>query len=338
MRASVVRTKVKGLTLPRRPHGRPGVTVVIPCYNYGHFLPAAVAAALDQPAVEVSVIIVDDASPDGSGAVAQRLARENPRVRALIHPENRGHIQTYNDGLALVETEYATLVSADDLVAEGALTRAAAFMQQHPRVGLVYGTFVKFRTDADPHPRSTRPYHLWRLWAGDEWLAYVTGLGRAPIASPEAVVRTVAMRQVGLYNAGLPRTGDHEYWLRIAARWDVGQIIGRVQAYYRVHGDNMHIHHLGSREDDLRGRFEAFKVLLDKDIVADLPTAPARFDAVRRTLAAEVDALRNEQCAQGADTASLSALRRQLNRVAADYSPAGDPRAGAPVPRMGEEQ
>ena len=322
---------MKGLTLPRRPHGRPGVTVVIPCYNYGHFLPAAVAAALDQPAVEVSVIIVDDASPDGSGAVAQRLARENPRVRALIHPENRGHIQTYNDGLALVETEYATLVSADDLVAEGALTRAAALMQQHPRVGLVYGPRVKFGTDSDPRPRRTHFYYLWRSWAGDDWLDYVTGRGGAPIASPEAVIRTAAMHQVGPYNARLPHSGDQEYWLRIAARWDVGQIIGRVQAYYRVHGGNMHINHFGSREVDLRERFEAFKVLLDNDIVADLPTAPARFDAARRALASEVDGLLAHAKDQGADTAPLSKLRQHLDRPAVDYLSDGASKAGEPI-------
>ena len=60
---------------------RPLVTVVIPCYNYGHFLPAAVASALDQRGVDVEVIIVDDASSDGSADVARELADRDPRVR-----------------------------------------------------------------------------------------------------------------------------------------------------------------------------------------------------------------------------------------------------------------
>ena len=43
-----------------------------------------------------------------------------------IHDANAGHIATYNEGLALVETEFVTLVSADDLVAPGALDAALA--------------------------------------------------------------------------------------------------------------------------------------------------------------------------------------------------------------------
>lgn len=78
-----------------RPLGRrPTVSVVMPCYRYGHFLPGAVRSVLDQTDVDAEVLIVDDASPDDSGEVAEALAAADPRVRVLRHAENKGHIAT----------------------------------------------------------------------------------------------------------------------------------------------------------------------------------------------------------------------------------------------------
>jgi glycosyltransferase involved in cell wall biosynthesis len=78
---------------------RPTVTVVIPCYNYGHYLPTALSSVLDQPGVDVEAIVIDDASPDGSGAIVRQLAAADERIRPIVHERNRGHIATYNEGL-----------------------------------------------------------------------------------------------------------------------------------------------------------------------------------------------------------------------------------------------
>lgn len=305
---------MKHIVLPRRPRSA-GITVVIPCYRYGHYLEAAVHSILSQPHVDARVIIVDDASPDGSGDVALRIAEREPRVRVVLHEENRGHIQTYNDGLRLVETKYAALVSADDLVARGSLGRAVALMEHYPRVGMVYGRIATFANDTDPLPARHRRYHLWRIWGGDEWIEGVARSGYNPIASPEVVVRTAAMEQVGYYNAELPHTGDLEYWLRIAARWDIGQIHGPYQAYYRVHGGNMHITDFGTREADLRERYAAFRVLADADAMPDPVRAMARLEQARNSLGAQADELMASEAMAGVDTRSLAAFRRELGET-----------------------
>jgi cellulose synthase/poly-beta-1,6-N-acetylglucosamine synthase-like glycosyltransferase len=84
------------------------VTAVIPCYNYGHFLPQAVNSVLDQSGVRTRVVIVDDCSTDDSLEVAKGLARADSRVTVIAHAVNEGHIKTYNDGLDQVRTEYLT--------------------------------------------------------------------------------------------------------------------------------------------------------------------------------------------------------------------------------------
>ena len=103
------------------------VDVVMPCYNYGKFLADCVAGALDdQPGTDVRVLIIDDASQDDSAEIAHKLAAADDRIDVIVHPVNRGHIATFNEGLLdWADGDYCILISADDKLAPGALGRAA---------------------------------------------------------------------------------------------------------------------------------------------------------------------------------------------------------------------
>jgi glycosyltransferase involved in cell wall biosynthesis len=212
------------------------VSVVVPCYNYGHFLPDAVSSALDQRGLDLEVLVVDDASTDDSAEVAHRLAAADPRVRVLAHPQNKGHIATYNDGLAEVRGDYVVLLSADDLLTPDSLTRAVALLERHPSVALAYGLPVSF-TGTPPTP-STRVTG-WSLWSGDAWLRRVCATARNPIVNPEVVLRRSVMDEIGGYDARHPFAADLLLWMQAARRGDVGRVNGAHQALYRVHGQNM---------------------------------------------------------------------------------------------------
>lgn len=238
------------------------VSVVIPCYRYGHLLPACVASVFDQPGVDVRVLIIDDASPDDSGQVARSLAAADPRVQARVHEVNRGHIATYNEGLDLADGDYVTLLSADDLLTPGSLTRATGLLDANPRVGFAYGYSVYF-DGSQPLPplRLTRPRS--RVWDGEEWIARRCRNGTNIISSPEVVVRTALHRQVGGYRPDLPHSGDLEMWLRLAARGDVGVIAGVDQALYRVHQQSMSRTAYATAVADLEQRHAAFETFFD---------------------------------------------------------------------------
>ena len=136
------------------------VDVVVPCYNYGKFLADCVAGALDdQPGTDVRVLIIDDASQDDSAEIAQKLAATDDRVDVIVHPVNRGHIATFNEGLLdWADGDYCILISADDKLTPGALRRAADLMDAHPEVGFVYGNVVGFRDGEElPPSRTTTP-------------------------------------------------------------------------------------------------------------------------------------------------------------------------------------
>lgn len=279
---------------PRVLSTRPSVSVVIPCYNYGRYLPDAVASALDQDGLDVDVLVVDDASPDGSAAVARSLAEVDPRVDVIVHEENAGHIRTYNDGLAKARGDYVVLLSADDLLPRNALSRAVSLMERHPSVGLVYGFARSFTDEPQPVPDSTRS---WTVWPGHEWVRRSARAGRCFLASPEAVMRREALFETDLYDPRLPHSGDFDMWLRTAARWDVGRVNGPVQAHYRVHDANMHLTSYAGWLTDLEARRLTFDILFEErasdvpDVVAQRPVAMRALarEALRRARLAERD-------------------------------------------------
>ncbi|MER5641394.1 bifunctional glycosyltransferase family 2 protein/CDP-glycerol:glycerophosphate glycerophosphotransferase [Kitasatospora sp. NPDC002227] len=93
----------------------PLVSVVVIVYNDAARLPRAVRSALGQSLRGVEVLIVDDRSTDDSYAVAQRLAAEEPRVRALRLPENSGGCGApRNRGVAEARGRYVMFLDSDD--------------------------------------------------------------------------------------------------------------------------------------------------------------------------------------------------------------------------------
>jgi hypothetical protein len=271
------------------PARTPSVTVVIPCFNYGRYLPTCVATLLEQPGVEVHIIIVDDASTDDSGEVADELARVTNGVRVIRHAQNAGHIATYNDGIAEATGDYVVLLSADDLLTPGSLQRATALLEAYPAVGLVYGHGLRFAGDTPPVAR-THPTH-WVLWSGHDWLSTRFRLGRNCMLSPEAVLRTSVQRAIGGYSADLPHSGDLEMWMRAAAAADVGYIAGADQAWYREHATNMHgtvfqARELAGMAVDLRERMRTFEAVAHR-LRGPLPESEELLRQAQRAIAIE---------------------------------------------------
>lgn len=240
----------------------PRVTVVVPCYRYGRYLPEVVSTTLSQAGVVVDVVIVDDASPDGSGDVAQSLADRFPNVSVIRHQRNQGHIATYNTGLAQASGTYVVLLSADDLLTPGSLARATAMMEAHPEVGLVYGHVETF---TDTVPALPRPRVSWSIWSGERWLERIMRRGMNVISSPEVVMRRSLLDELGGYEPTLPHAADLFLWLRAAGRASVGRVNGCVQALYRVHGANMHLTDYSDVLSDITQRFETFELFLSGD-------------------------------------------------------------------------
>jgi glycosyltransferase involved in cell wall biosynthesis len=235
--------------------------VIVPCYNYGRFLQACVDSVLEQTACDVRVLILDDQSSDDSLAVARGIAARDPRVTVVHHAVNRGHIATYNEGIDWVSAKYMLLLSADDLLAPGALARALGLMETNSNVGFVYGRALKFsdESEAKAEPLTSGETRS-SVCKGIDFIKALCATPVCPVPTATAVVRTSIQKRIGGYRAELPHAGDLEMWLRFAANGDVG-MIDAVQAFTRVHGENMRFAYLANRQiGDYRQRYEAFRL------------------------------------------------------------------------------
>lgn len=258
------------------------VDVIVPCYNYARFLHACVQSVLSQSGVDVRVIVIDDQSSDDTLAVGTALASSDKRVEFHRHEVNRGHIATYNEGLAMASADYVVLLSADDLLTPGSLQRATSLMDANPSVGLTYGYPIPLHTDLLPPPRMK--VESWSVWPGHKWIELMCRSGRNFVTCPEVVMRTRVQHEIGGYRPSLPHSGDMELWIRAALVSDVGRINGADQAYYRVHAASMQRTVHAGFLLDLRARRDAIASAFEHGSVR-LPNSDAMLAMADRGLA-----------------------------------------------------
>src|SRR5215831_13362910 len=217
------------------------VDVVVPCYNYGHFLQSCVESVLNHQQVAIRVLIIDDASSDDTAQVATNLAARDNRVQFRRHVINIGNIGTYNEGIEWARGDYFLILSADDYLLPGSLFRAASVFAAHPEVVLTCGQVaVADKNDFIPKISRQGNKSNYHIMTGQEFiLATCANSSENPVWTPTAVVRTSAQKQVGGYSKTLPHAGDLEMWLRLAHFGSVA-VLESYQAVYRRHGLNMH--------------------------------------------------------------------------------------------------
>src|SRR5262249_9158876 len=107
------------------------VSVVIPAYNAQETIERAVMTVVNQTRPPLEVIVVDDASKDGTREVVRRLAEADPRVKLLVNEVNRGPSGSRNRGFKAAQGEWVAIQDADDAWVETRLELMLAAAAQH---------------------------------------------------------------------------------------------------------------------------------------------------------------------------------------------------------------
>ena len=89
------------------------ISVIVPVYNRKETLERCVQSLRGQTYPDLEIILVDDGSTDGSGALCNALAREDVRIR-VIHKENGGVSSARNAGIEMAKGEYLMFTDSDD--------------------------------------------------------------------------------------------------------------------------------------------------------------------------------------------------------------------------------
>jgi glycosyltransferase involved in cell wall biosynthesis len=218
----------------------PCIDVAVPCYQYGRYLRDCVTSITSQDVEGLRVLIIDNGSTDNSLEVAQELARRDERITIAHHPHNLGQKHTYNQAIDWASAPYFMILDADDVLAEGALSRAVAIMDSDPTIAFCHGIELRlpFVPGAiPPINASDRPPQ----WSTETGLAFIAGICRQPInpvGTSTVVMRTSAQKLAGHYHPSLKHADDVEMSLRLATFGKVART-NAVQAVRRLHAHQL---------------------------------------------------------------------------------------------------
>jgi glycosyltransferase involved in cell wall biosynthesis len=188
----------------------PLVSVVMPVFNPGQAIEAAITSIRHQTLTDWELVVADDGSNPETLARLKTWADAEPRMRLLQRP-HEGIVAALNAGLAAARGQFIARMDADDVAHPERLAAQVAFLQAHPRIGVV-GTQVAFGGDRS----SARGYALHVDWLNQLLSPEQIALNRfveSPLAHPSVMFRRELVQRLGGYRAGdFPE--DYELWLR----------------------------------------------------------------------------------------------------------------------------
>lgn len=198
------------------------ISVILPVYNTAGFLGQCMDSVLGcDRRVELEVILVDDGSTDGSGALCDDYAARDGRVRVL-HKGNGGASSARNAGIRAARGEYLLFVDSDDSVRPGALAEIARRTKAEGERDVILLTADRVLKNGSVKPFSYR-YRKDRIdgKSSDAVLKYLTELSHYPV-SPciKLLSRRFAMEHGLFFSEGMAccEDVDHTYSVLLAAK------------------------------------------------------------------------------------------------------------------------
>jgi glycosyltransferase involved in cell wall biosynthesis len=236
-----MRGMIPGTTIV--PRSAPRVSVIIPNYNYGRYLSAAIDSVLGQTYSHLEVIVVDDGSTDGSEAV---LRGYEGRV-SWFQQRNQGVSAARNRGIQESRGELIAFLDADDVWHPQKIERQIAVLQD-PAVGIVCTGLQYISTSGQSLGTN--------LCGGRGRVLHEFALLRKTVVlagGSSVLVRKECFTRAGLFDAELSTSADWDMWRRIACYYDI-EVVREPLISYRLHSSAMH-RDVGLMERDMLRAF-----------------------------------------------------------------------------------
>jgi GT2 family glycosyltransferase len=220
------------------------LTFAVPCHGGERWLPGLLQSLLAQRLPDCRLLLVDDASPDASVAVARKVAGD--RLEVVRNESRLGIPRNWSRCAELVETEFFCLAHQDDVYAPdfaatltAALADAPGAAAAHCRLAAIDGAGRRH-----PSPRERYKERFWRTLPAVETAA--AGFRRLYygnyVGCPSLVYRTAAFRKVGPFDAHYRFAPDWEWLLRAHAKgWQLAAV-PEVLVSYRRHDEQASRH------------------------------------------------------------------------------------------------
>lgn len=274
---------------PTKPPGAPPrVTLGIATFNRETYLAEAISSALDQDYEDFEVLVVDDGSSNTKIAEVLAGFEEDPRLRVVRHPENRGIAAAYDTMVSAGRGELIAMLGDDDICLPGRLARQVAVFDAHPDTGVVHGDAVVIDARGATTGR----------WESRDFTpaAVVQAFFRSHnhLVDPTRMVHRRVYEAVGGYDGSYKIAQDMHFWLRAAREHRFRHCPGGPLTGFRRHGANTSDESARELEvDDVeRALGEALEIYPLRELVPELDWAVLDpRDAERQALLRLADAL-----------------------------------------------
>jgi glycosyltransferase involved in cell wall biosynthesis len=222
--------------------GRPQITVLLPVYNAGPYLAAAIESILGQSFADFELVIIDDGSNDDSGIIIARY--HDARIRALANDSNRGLIATLNRGIRESSGELIARMDQDDVSRKDRLEWQHGHLLAHPGDSFCCSWYEVVQEG--------RPSRVVRMPAtGREVKAEF--LFSNTVAHSTVMMRRTALEHAGGgYDPGFRYCEDYELWLRLSREGNIGVVPEPLLKYRVLPGSESRAQPAALRENAMR--------------------------------------------------------------------------------------
>lgn len=205
----------------------PHISVVLPVYNGARYLDEAIESVLLQDYRDLELLIIDDASTDGTQEILTRWAASDPRIRLLRNEQNSGISRSLNVGLAAARGSYIARQDADDVSLQGRFRRQVVVLDARPEVVLVSTNYVfmdaQGRIQGQTSVANPPGVVRWRM-------LFSNAIG----GHSQVMFRSDVARRIGGYDVGAPWSEDYDLWTRLLEHGDI-LVLPFVGMKHRLH-------------------------------------------------------------------------------------------------------
>ncbi len=121
----------------------PTFSLIVPVYKIEAYLSKCIESVLAQSCQDFELLLVDDGSPDGCGAICDRYAQKHPELIQAIHQENGGAGAARNHGIRLSKGDYLLFLDGDDYLSPEFLEDLKAVIEKSPADLICFGAQVE---------------------------------------------------------------------------------------------------------------------------------------------------------------------------------------------------
>lgn len=207
-------------------------------HNHGAYLRGSLGATLAQTRAADEIIVIDDASTDGSIPILEEIAAQNPTIRLIRNKQRIGVVPNLNKGLREARGDYISFPAADDLIFPDFLAETSSLLDRHPDAAFAAACADIWdnRNVVIGHRPVIWPTAKAAYVGPEQFRALISGADNFFLGAV-TLYRRAALNELGGFDPELGSMSDGFVARRMAARHGFC-FIPKALGVWRVHGEN----------------------------------------------------------------------------------------------------